>query len=79
MFCSTNRKHTHASANVGLTVTFSKNKHHREPLTMSTQVLTEVFSDAFAVYSAKNFPGMTRKYMSGAGRFHRFGLLEGIS
>lgn len=46
---------------------------------MSTQVLTEVFSDAFAVYSAKIFPGMTRKYMSGAGRFHRFGLLEGIS
>ncbi|KAG2217678.1 hypothetical protein INT45_008329 [Circinella minor] len=30
-----------------------------EPLTMSTQVLHEVFSDSFSVYSAKNFPGMT--------------------
>ncbi|KAI9488739.1 velvet factor-domain-containing protein, partial [Zychaea mexicana] len=30
-----------------------------EPLTMSTQVLHEVFSDPFSVYSAKNFPGMT--------------------
>ncbi|KAI8390955.1 velvet factor-domain-containing protein [Radiomyces spectabilis] len=30
-----------------------------EPLTMSTQVQTEVCSDIFVVYSAKKFPGMT--------------------
>ncbi|KAI9275518.1 velvet factor-domain-containing protein [Phascolomyces articulosus] len=30
-----------------------------EPLTMSTRVLHEVYSNPFSVYSAKNFPGMT--------------------
>ncbi|KAJ8658696.1 hypothetical protein O0I10_005736 [Lichtheimia ornata] len=30
-----------------------------EPLTMSTQVLNEVFSDPFTVYTPKTFPGMT--------------------
>lgn len=32
---------------------------YREPLTMSTQVLNEVFSDPFTVYTPKTFPGMT--------------------
>ncbi|KAI7878034.1 hypothetical protein K492DRAFT_133211 [Lichtheimia hyalospora FSU 10163] len=30
-----------------------------EPLTMSTQVLNEVLSDPFTVYTPKTFPGMT--------------------
>ncbi|CDH48955.1 vea protein [Lichtheimia corymbifera JMRC:FSU:9682] len=30
-----------------------------DPMTMSTQVLTETFSDTFNVYPAKHFPGMT--------------------
>ncbi|KAI8149041.1 velvet factor-domain-containing protein [Fennellomyces sp. T-0311] len=30
-----------------------------DPLTMSTEILHEVYSDPFQVYSAKNFPGMT--------------------
>lgn len=30
-------------------------------MTMSTQVLTETFSDTFNVYPAKHFPGMTGK------------------
>lgn len=33
--------------------------YYREPLTMSTQVLNEVFSDPFTVYTPKTFPGMT--------------------
>lgn len=33
--------------------------YYREPLTMSTKVLNEVFSDPFTVYSPKTFPGMT--------------------
>lgn len=33
--------------------------YYREPLTVSTQVLNEVFSDPFTVYTPKTFPGMT--------------------
>lgn len=33
--------------------------YYREPLTMGTKVLNEVFSDPFTVYSPKTFPGMT--------------------
>lgn len=38
---------------------FDLRLHTSEPLTMSTWVLDQVFSEPFTVYSPKEFPGMT--------------------